>query len=94
MPPKYRDKRTERLANRQHVPAFSGFAKQALRKLDRLDAARTRLDLITPPSNRFEALKGNRQGQFSIRIKDQWRICFEWPDGSSHPFNIEIVDYH
>jgi proteic killer suppression protein len=94
MPSRYRDKRTERLARRQHVPAFSAFAKQALRRLDRLNAARTQKDLITPPSNRFEALKGDRQGQYSIRINDQWRICFEWPDGAPHPYNIEIVDYH
>ena len=46
------------------------------------------------PSNRFEALKGDRKGQYSIRINDQWRICFEWPDGAPEPFNIEIVDYH
>ena len=94
MPPKYRDKRTERLANRQHVPAFSGFARQALRKLDRIEAAVTLRDLASPPSNRLEALKGDRAGQFSIRINDQWRICFEWPDSARRPFNIEIVDYH
>ena len=89
----YRDKRTERLANRQHVPAFSGFAKQALRKLDRIEAAVTLRDLVTPPSNRLEALKGDRAGQYSIRINDQGRVCFEWPDGARRPFNIEIVDY-
>ena len=94
MPPKYRDKRTERLARRQHVPAFSGFAKQALRKLDRIEAAVTLWDLASPPSNRLEALRGDRAGQYSIRINDQWRICFEWPDGERRPFNIEIVDYH
>lgn len=94
MPPKYRDKRTERLANRQHVAAFSGFARQALRKLDRINAAVTLLDLASPPSNRLEALKGDRRGQYSIRINDRWRICFEWPDGEPRPFNIEIVDYH
>lgn len=94
VPPKYRDKRTQRLANRQHVPAFSGFDKQALRKLDRLEAAVTLRDLMTPPSNRLEALKGDRVGQYSIRINSQWRICFEWPDGEPRPFNIEIVDYH
>lgn len=94
MPPKYRDKLTERLANRKRVPAFFGIERQALRKLDRLDAARTLYDLMSPRSNRFEALKGDRQGQYSIRINDQWRICFEWPDGEPHPFNIEIVDYH
>jgi proteic killer suppression protein len=52
------------------------------------------VDLRQPPGNRFEKLKGNRDGQYSIRINDQWRVCFEWPDGSDEPFNIEIVDYH
>lgn len=94
MPSKCRDKRTELLARRQHVPAFSGIAKQALRKLDRIEAAVTIRDLMTPPSNRLEALKGDRAGQYSIRINDQWRVCFEWPDGERRPFNIEIVDYH
>jgi proteic killer suppression protein len=46
------------------------------------------------PGNRLEALKGDRRGQFSIRINDQWRICFEWPDGAPGPSNVEIVDYH
>jgi toxin HigB-1 len=46
------------------------------------------------PSNRFEALGGDRQGQYSIRINDKWRICFEWPDEEEQPYNIEIVDYH
>ena len=94
MPPKYWDKRTERLANRRHVRVSSGFAKQALRKLDRVEAGGTLRDLASPPSNRQEALKGDRQGQYSIRINDQWRICFEWPDGEPRPFNVEIVDYH
>ena len=94
MPPKYRDKRTERLAHRQHVPAFSVFAKQAFGKLDRIEAAVTLRDLMTPPSNRLEPLKGDRAGQYSIRINGQWRICFEWPAGERRPFNIEIVDYH
>jgi toxin HigB-1 len=51
-------------------------------------------DLAALPGNRLEALKGNRQGQYSIRINDQWRICFEWPHGASGPINVEIVDYH
>ena len=51
-------------------------------------------DLAALPGNRFEALKGDRKGQYSIRINDQWRICFEWPDGSPGPTNVEIVDYH
>lgn len=62
-------------------------------KLDQLDAATALLDLDLP-GNRPEALKGNRKGQYSIRINDQWRICFEWPSGSAGPVNVEVVDYH
>ena len=90
----YRDKRTERFANGERVPAFQAFTRQATLRLDRLHAAVSRNDLINPPSNRFEALKGDRAGQYSNRINDQWRICFEWPDDASEPFNIEIVDDH
>lgn len=64
----------------------------ALPKLRLLHAARTLQDLRVPPGNRLEALKGNRNGQWSIRINDQWRICFRWDDGGSH--DVEIVDYH
>ena len=63
-------------------------------KLDRLEAAISILDLAALPGNRFEALKGKRKGQYSIRINDQWRVCFEWPDKSPGPTNVEIVDYH
>ncbi len=59
-----------------------------------LEAATSVGDLAALPGNRFEALSGNRKGQYSIRINDQWRICFEWPDGSTGPVNVEIVDYH
>ncbi len=64
----------------------------ALRKLRMLNQARTIDDMRVPPGNRLEALKGTRRGQFSIRINDQWRICFEWSEGG--PANVEIVDYH
>jgi proteic killer suppression protein len=64
----------------------------ALRKLRLLHAARIIGDLKVPPGNRLEALKGNRAGQWSIRINDQWRICFVWDEGG--PRNVEIVDYH
>jgi toxin HigB-1 len=90
----YRDKRTERFAAGQHVKEFSGFARQAETRLDRLDAATSVADLAALPGNRLEALKGDRTGQFSIRINDQWRICFAWPDGSPGPIDVEIVDYH
>jgi toxin HigB-1 len=67
---------------------------QAELRLERLDAATSLKDLAALPGNRLEALRGNRQGQYSIRINDQWRICFEWPKGAAGPINVEIVDYH
>jgi proteic killer suppression protein len=90
----FRNERTERFANGKRVREFSGFVKQAEIRLDRLEAAAGLRDLAALPGNRLEALKGDRQGQYSIRINDQWRICFEWPEGSPGPVNVEIVDYH
>lgn len=90
----YRDKRTERFAAGEPIKAFSGFARQAETRLDRLDAAQSLQDLAALGGNRLEALKSARKGQHSIRINDQWRICFEWPAGSIGPVNVEIVDYH
>ncbi len=90
----YRDKRTERFAAGERVKEFSGFARQAETRLDRLDAATALGDLAALSGNRLESLRGERAGQFSIRINDQWRICFEWPEGSPGPSNVEIVDYH
>jgi toxin HigB-1 len=90
----YRNKRTERFASGQHVKEFSGFARQAEARLDRLEAATSLADLVALPGNRLEELKGDRAGQFSIRINDQWRICFTWPKGSPGPVDVEIVDYH
>ena len=89
-----RDKRTRDFARGKWVKAFSGIERPARLKLDRLEAAVTLRDLAVLPGNRFEVLKGNRKGQYSIRINDQWRICFEWPKGSPGPVNVEIVDYH
>ena len=89
----YRDRRTERFASGHHVKEFSGFARQAVIRLDRLDAATSLADLAALLGNRLEAL-GDRAGQFSILINDQWRICFTWPDGSPGPVEVEIVDYH
>ena len=91
---RYRDKRTRDFAAGKRVKAFSGIERSAQLKLDRLEAAASRKDLAALPGNRFEALSGHRKGQYSIRINDQWRICFEWPDGSAGPVNVEIVDYH
>ncbi|MEP7354490.1 MAG: type II toxin-antitoxin system RelE/ParE family toxin [Acidobacteriota bacterium] len=90
----YRDKRTRDFAAGKRVKAFSGLERAARLKLDRLEAAALLKDLAALPGNRFEALLGYRKGQYSIRINDQWRICFEWPDGSLGPLNVEIVDYH
>jgi proteic killer suppression protein len=90
----YRDKRTKDFAAGKRVKQFSGFDRSARLKLDRLEAAVSLADLAALPGNRFEALKGDRKGQYSIRINDQWRICFEWPVGSTGPMNVEIVDYH
>lgn len=90
----YRGRRTARFASGERVKAFSGFAHQAEIRLDRLDSAIDLADLAALPGNRLEALSGNRDGQYSIRINDQWRICFQWPDGSPGPVNVEIVDYH
>jgi proteic killer suppression protein len=90
----YRDKRTRDFAAGNRVKAFSGFEHSARLKLDRLEAATSLKDLAALPGNRFEALIGDRKGQYSIRINDQWRICFEWPNRSLGPTNVEIVDYH
>jgi proteic killer suppression protein len=89
----YRDQRTRDFAAGKRVKAFSGIERPARLKLDRLEAAVTLGDLAVLPGNRFAMLKGNRKGQYSIRINDQWRICFDWRDGASGPSNVEIVDY-
>lgn len=90
----YRDKRTREFAEGRQTKAFSGFSRQAEMKLDQLDAATSVRDLAALPGNRLEILKGDRKGQYSIRINDQWRLCFEWPSGSPGPVNVEVVDYH
>ena len=90
----YRDKRTRDFAGGKRVKAFSGLERPARMKLDRLEAAVSIRDLAALPGNRFEALAGDRKGQYSIRINDQWRICFEWAAGAPGPSNVEIVDYH
>ena len=89
-----RDTRTADFADGKRIKTFRGIERAARLKLDLLEAAQTAQDLAALPGNRFEALKGDRKGQFSIRINDQWRICFEWPDKSPGPLNVEIVDYH
>jgi proteic killer suppression protein len=83
---------TQELFDDVDVPRFRAFERVARRKLMYLHRARTLRDLRVPPGNRLEALKGDRKGQHSIRINDQWRICFSWRDGDA--FDVEIVDYH
>lgn len=90
----FRDRQSRSFYEGEHVPAFQGFAAQAERRLAILDAATSLRDLRALPSNRLEALKGGRAGQYSIRVNQQWRICFEWPAGAPGPENVEIVDYH
>lgn len=88
----FKDKKTEEFFSGRAVKEFSGFKKAAERKLTMLDSATELRDLLAPPANRLEKLKGDRAGQHSIRINDQWRICFSWkPDG---PYNVEMTDYH
>ena len=90
----YRDKRTREFATGKRVEAFTGIERAAQLRLDRLEAALSLQDLAALRGNRLEALKGDRKGQHSIRINEQWRVCFEWPGGSPGPLNVEIVDYH
>lgn len=89
----FADKDAERLWNRERVRSIdSRIHSVALRKLRQLGYAQTLDELRIPPGNRLEALKGDRRGQFSIRINDQWRICFRW--SAAGPEEVEIVDYH
>lgn len=88
----FRDKKTERFFSGEAVKEFSGFRNAAERKLTMLDSASDLRDLLSPAGNRLEKLKGDRAGQHSIRINDQWCICFVWKaDG---PYEVEITDYH
>ena len=90
----YRDKRTRDFASGKRVKVFFAIERAARLKLDRLEAAVTLRDLASLPGNRFEALKGDRNGQYSIRINDQSRICFECREGAPGPSNVQIIDYH
>ena len=92
--PKFADKRTEQFASGIRVIAFFGFERQAYKRLQILFDAPHLAALRAYPSNRLESLKGDRAGQYSIRINGQWRICFIWPEGDPSPTDIEIVDYH
>lgn len=88
----YRDKDVERFSRGMRIPRYRAFERQALRKLRQLEIAGNLNDLRIPPGNHLEALSGDREGQYSIRINEQFRICFSWtPMG---PQDVEIVDYH
>ncbi len=86
------DKRTARFLTGERVKEFQGFKRQALRRVTILNEATRIEDLRNLPSNRFEALGGDRKGQYSIRINNQWRICFTFRKGEAH--EVEITDYH
>ena len=88
----FRCSETQALADGYRVVRFANIAKPARRKLRQLEIANSLDDLRIPPGNRLEALKGDRRGQFSIRINDQWRLCFRWYDAGAE--EVEIVDYH
>ena len=89
----FKDKVTEKVADAQSPKGFpADVVRSAFRKLRFLDAAGELKDLVSPPGNRLEALSGDRAGQHSIRINDQWRICFRWSNGGAD--EVEIVDYH
>lgn len=88
----FRDTQTEALFSDEDIPRFRAIERVARRKLLYLHQAKRLEDLRVPPGNRLESLKGDRKGQYSIRINDQWRICFRWKDGDAH--DVEIVDYH
>jgi len=89
----FADRDTERLWHGAASRKWSAeIAKRGLAKLRLLDAAEAIEDLRTPPGNRLEALKGDRKGQYFVRINDQWRICFRWMEGGA--YDVEIVDYH
>lgn len=88
----FRDRDTERLAHDQRVRKFDAIERVARRKLLQLEIAGALDDLRVPPGNRLESLNGDRKGQFSIRVNDQYRICFEWTEKG--PAHVELVDYH
>jgi proteic killer suppression protein len=93
-PSQYRDKRLQQFADGYRVRDFQAFEQQLKKRLAVLEDAQSKDDLILLPSNHFEALAGDRRGQFSIRINRQWRLCFEWSESENRAFNIEVIDYH
>ena len=90
----YRDSRTQRFARGERVKQFEPFRRKAEMVLDRLGAAAGLVDVANFPDHRLEKLKGDRKGQWSVRINDQWRICFRRDEGAVGPADVEVVDYH
>jgi toxin HigB-1 len=90
----YKDKRTQAFVDGELVVEFQAFERQAWKRIEILDATTGLADLRALPSNLLEPLRERRQGQFSIRINDKWRTCFEWADGDSGASSVEIIDYH
>ena len=89
----FRDKDTEKVANGEYSRRFpTDIQRRAKMRIDRINAAVVLEDLRVPPSHHLERLKGERKGLYSIRINDQWRVCFRWKDGDA--YDVEIVDYH
>ena len=88
----FADKKTEKFFSGERIKTFSVFKKAAERKLVMLDSAEELVDLLVPPVNKLEKLSGDRKGQYSMRINDQWRICFVWRNDGPH--DVEITDYH
>jgi len=86
------DARTQALFRDEFVRGFQGFARPAKRRLEAINAAHRLDDLLVPPSNRLEKLKGHLKGFFSIRVNDQWRVIFKWIDGDA--YEVRVVDYH
>jgi proteic killer suppression protein len=88
----FKNSEAEKIFNRIHSRRFASVERIILRKLRSIGRAASLSDLANPPGDRLEALHGNRTGQHSIRVNDQWRICFEWRE--NHAYEVEIVDYH
>jgi proteic killer suppression protein len=88
----FRDAEAEKIFDRVHSKRFASLERVIFRKLRSLHRATVLGDLTNPPGNRLEALKGDRTGQYSVRINDQWRVCFRWKEGDA--YEVEIVDYH
>jgi proteic killer suppression protein len=90
----YGDKATKKFAAGERVKAFEAFRRPAEKVLDRLDAALDLADVAAFPGHHLEKLKGNKVGSYSVRINSQWRVCFQWPEGSPGPEKVTIMDYH